>query len=104
MKPKNTTTPSVRNSISRPPLRSTSLFMTLALALAWLVLSPTIRAVTPAPDGGYPGLNTAEGDDALFSLTDGINNTAIGFDALYSNTTGVCNTAIGSRAPCGKTT
>ena len=34
-------------------------------------LSPTARAVTPAPDGGYPNNNTAEGDNALFSLTTG---------------------------------
>src|SRR6266550_80461 len=32
-------------------------------------LSPAIVAVTPAPDGEYPNGNTAEGDDALSSLT-----------------------------------
>src|SRR2546430_782301 len=58
-----------------------------ALALSCFALSPTAQAVTPAPDGGYPGGNTAEGDDALFSLTTGANNTAIGFNALYFNTT-----------------
>ena len=36
-------------------------------------------AVDPPPDGGYPNNNTAEGTDALFSLTTGANNTAIGF-------------------------
>ena len=38
--------------------------------------------------------NTAEGTDALFSLTTGSDNTANGFQALYSNTTGNSNTAI----------
>jgi hypothetical protein len=29
--------------------------------LVILALSPIAQAVTPAPDGGYPGGNTAEG-------------------------------------------
>src|SRR5438876_7735385 len=65
-------------------------------ALACFTLSSTAQAqVSPAPDGGYPNQNTAEGDNALFSLTSGIGNTANGFNALYSNTTGSGNTAIG---------
>jgi len=71
---------------------------------ASLVLSPPARAVVPAPDGGYPGQNTAEGDDALFSLTTGVNNTAVGFDALFSNTTANNNTATGSNALADNTT
>jgi hypothetical protein len=61
---------------------------------------PAVRAVSPPPDGGYPGLNTAEGTDALFNLDvqNGLNNTAIGFRALYSNTTGGRNTANGDSA------
>src|SRR6185369_4934368 len=43
-----------------------------------------------APDGGYPNQNTAEDDDARFSLTTGTDNTAMGFDALC-NTTGSDN-------------
>jgi hypothetical protein len=58
-------------------------------------LLPVAQAVVPAPDGGYPGFNTAEGDGALQSLTSGVHNTAIGFDALFSNTTGIHNTALG---------
>jgi Chaperone of endosialidase len=58
-------------------------------------LSAKVLAVVPAPDGGYPGANTAEGDNALFSLTTGTSNTAIGFGALGSNTTGDFNTAEG---------
>jgi len=71
-----------------------------ALALACFALSPTARAQlpSPTPDGGYPGENTAEGDDALFSLTTGTDNTAMGFRALYSNTTAGRNTANGANA------
>jgi hypothetical protein len=60
--------------------------------------------LSPAPDGGYPNDNTAEGTDALFSLTTGPDNTAIGFDALFSNTTGDSNTATGSIALSSNTT
>ena len=88
--------------IGRSPLRLA--FLLLPLALAWFALSPTARAVTPPPDGGYPNDNTAEGDNALFSLTTGVDNTAIGFDTLQSNTTGPGNTAIGVRALSDNTT
>jgi hypothetical protein len=72
----------------------------IALALAYFALSPAPNAfgVVPAPDGGYPGNNTAEGADALFSLTSGIDNNALGFQALYRNTTGNFNTAEGFRS------
>jgi N-acetylneuraminic acid mutarotase len=40
------------------------------LAFACFALSPSARAVSPPPDGAYPGLNTAEGQSALFSLAD----------------------------------
>src|SRR6266568_4124173 len=75
-----------------------------AIALACFGLLPTVRAVDPPPDGGYPNENTAEGDDALVSLTDGGFNTALGFNALYSNTTGFLNTATGRRALESNTT
>ena len=70
----------------------------IALALGCFGLSPTARAVDPPPDGGYPNFNTAEGEDALFSLTTGGNNTAVGFDALFSDSPGDRNTAVGSNA------
>src|SRR5438045_4190645 len=68
------------------------------LILACCTLLPAAQAVTPAPDGGYPGNNTAEGDNALLSLTNGTDNTAVGFDALYSTKTGLYNTALRSDA------
>jgi hypothetical protein len=79
-------------------LRRGFLFIALLLALTWFVLSQTARAVTPPPDGGYPGGNTAEGNDALFSLTTGTGNTATGARALISNTNGFANTASGASA------
>jgi hypothetical protein len=70
-----------------------------ALALVCFALSPTAQAqLSPPPDGGYPNRNTAEGDDALFSLTFGVNNTANGFEALFSNATASNNTAVGTQA------
>src|SRR6266536_2354484 len=90
--------PFIRNSISRSPLRSGFRLVPLALALAWLAFSPTAQAMFPPPDGGYPNENTAEGEDALFSLTTGGDNTALGFEALFSNATGDYNTAAGAQA------
>ncbi len=52
--------------------------------------------MSPPPDGGYPGGNTAEGQNALFSLTSGGYNTALGYYSLRSNATGNFNTAIGA--------
>jgi hypothetical protein len=42
-----------------------------AFALACFALLPGAQAVSPPPDGGYAGGNTAEGRNALFSLTTG---------------------------------
>src|SRR5262249_12657991 len=67
-------------------------------AFACFALPLRAHAVTPAPDGGYFGGNTAEGTSALLSLSSGINNTAVGFQALYHNTTGSNNTAAGLNA------
>jgi hypothetical protein len=61
------------------------LLIPLALALAWLALSRTAQAVDPPPDGGYLNQNTAEGEDALFSLTTGFGNAAVGYHALPSD-------------------
>ena len=60
--------------------------------------APNTFGVSPAPDGGYPGGNTAEGTNALFSLTSGVWNTALGFEALNNDIAGKLNTATGFRA------
>src|SRR6267378_637945 len=79
-------------------------FLLASIALALFPFSTMTRAVTPAPDGGYPNNNTAEGSGALFSLTSGFDNTAIGFAALAANTTGALNTATGFLALSKNTT
>src|SRR5437016_3046282 len=93
MKPNEMTTVQSGNSVNRSPWRRG--FLLIPLLLGCFGLSPVAQAVLPAPDGGYPGSNTAEGEDALLSLTLGFSNTAIGYHALYSNTTGGNNTALG---------
>ena len=71
----------------------------VTLALASIALSRKTQAqLNPPPDGGYPNGNTAEGTNALFSLTTGAFNTATGNAALYSNTIGNDNTATGFQA------
>jgi hypothetical protein len=95
-----TTLQPITNSIS--PLSSRRMFV--LIAVVGFALSPTTQAVVPAPDGGYPGGNTAEGDNALFTLTTGASNTAIGFAALASNTSADFNTAFGFAALGSNTT
>ena len=79
-------------------IKTSSFFAALAFATLCTGLLPNARAVTPPPDGGYPGANTAEGTDALFHLTTGVWNSAVGFRALYKNAAGVRNTAVGYQA------
>src|ERR1051326_9563545 len=86
----------IRNSIPRPCVRR--VIVLVAVGLACFAFPLSVRAVDPAPDGGYSGNNTAEGTDALYSLTGGAGNTALGFDTLYNNTTGYSNTATGTNA------
>ena len=73
-----------------------SFLITLILVLACFGFLPKVQAVSPPPDGGYPGANTAEGDGALLGVTTGAFNTAAGFLALGGNTTGSFNTALGA--------
>ena len=70
-----------------------------------MVFCAAALAVDPPPDGGYPNQNTAEGENALFSVTAaGNSDTAIGFEALYNNTSGGLNTALGYIALLDNTT
>ncbi len=79
-------------------MKPNSLSLMLFALLTYFAATLGVEAVVPAPDGGYPGSNTAEGQNALLSLTTGINNTAIGFQALYSDTAGMNNVATGAQA------
>jgi hypothetical protein len=88
------------------PKKTTILPLLIVFVLACFGLSPTARALLPPPepDGGYPDGNTAEGTDALFNLTTGVDNTATGDHALFSNTQGGANTANGFQALVNNTT
>jgi Chaperone of endosialidase len=94
MKTKNITTSHLRNPINLCFSRR-GLFLILLVHICF-ALMPGAQAVSPAPDGGYAGGNTAEGQNALFSLTNGTYNTALGFFSLRSDSTGAFNTAIGA--------
>ncbi len=71
-------------------------FVFINFVFACFAFLPKLQGVSPAPDGGYPGGNTAEGQNALFSLTSGTYNTAVGLFSLRSDTTGNFNTAVGA--------
>src|SRR5205814_6629642 len=79
-------------------LRNGRLSLSLILRLAAFLPTAQAALPPPAPDGGYPIRNTAEGTRALFNLTSGTDNMASGFEALLRNTTGSFNTASGSKA------
>jgi hypothetical protein len=76
---------------------------TILLAFGSFALPQRTQAVTPAPDGGYPGLNTAEGQNALLGRTTGQGNTAVGWFSLKSLTDGSFNTATGVGTLLGNT-
>jgi len=94
MKTRNISTSQLSNPVDPSPLRRS--FLLIPLVLACFAILPRAQALTPAPDGGYPGGNTAEGQAALLSRTTGGYNTAIGYLSLLSDTTGEFNTAIGA--------
>jgi uncharacterized coiled-coil protein SlyX len=79
------------------PKKTTPLIVIL-LSLAYFSPAPLAQAVVPPPDGGYPNFTTAEGTNALQSLTTGSANTAVGWFSLFSNTEGNFNTATGAGA------
>ena len=66
-----------------------------AILSALVVLSES-QAVNPTPDGCYPNFTTAEGCNALRSLTTGAGNTGLGWYSLFSDTTGNFNTGVGA--------
>jgi hypothetical protein len=70
----------------------------ITFALVCFALVQNTQALSPAPDGGYPGFTTAEGQNALKNLTTGQANTALGWFSLFSATTGSSNTGVGAGA------
>src|ERR1700680_4460564 len=99
-----TTNPPTRNSVNCSSMRRGFVLFTLAFCCFALSPAPKAFGVSPKPDGGYPGANTAEGDGALPSLSSGMHNTALGDHTLSSNTTGTENTATGNEALYSNTT
>jgi hypothetical protein len=79
-----------------PSIRVKKAALLFVVPLVCFGLLPKAQAVNPPPDGGYPGGNTAEGQNALFNLTTGGFNTAVGFFSLRSNTEGTFNTGVGA--------
>ncbi len=77
-------------------VRSITSIVIITVAFLYIGLLPKAGAVNPPPDGGYPLLNTAEGQNALASLTTGAANTAIGYSSLSAVKTGSFNTAVGA--------
>ena len=70
--------------------------ISIIIGLACFGLLPKTLAVVPPPDGGYPGGNTAEGQNAFLNLTSGGFNAAVGCLSLRNLTTGNFNTGIGA--------
>src|SRR5262249_18726650 len=68
------------------------------VVVASVALLSQVRAVVPPPDGGYPNFTTAEGQNALQSLTTGAANTALGAFSLFGTSTAMFNTAVGAGA------
>ena len=100
MKAKETTT-RIRNSSNRPPWWRAPALPVLFLAIfafGFFALLPPVQAVSPPPDGGYPGGNTAEGTSALLSRTTGSYNTAVGIYSLLGLTDGSFCTGVGAGA------
>jgi len=85
-----------KHSKNKALKRGETLIIALALVCFALRSAPNAFGVVPAPDGGYPGFNTAQGEKALFGLTTGVGNTAVGWDSLLSNTAGSFNTGVGA--------
>jgi hypothetical protein len=79
-------------------------FFTSVLFVCLSLAAPKGGAVVPPPDGGYPGGNTAEGQNALLNLTTGGFNTAVGFFSLRNDTIGSFNTAVGAGTLLANTT
>src|SRR5215470_3694801 len=87
----------MKNQFKINPIKPMNV-LCIIVALAWFGLIPLVQAVVPAPGGGYTGFNTAQGQNALFSLnaSTGLANTAVGAFSLWSNVDASSNTAVGT--------
>ena len=85
-------------------MKKTTPSILIIVSLVCFAALPGAHAVVPAPDGGYPGQNTAEGQAALLALSTGTYNTGVGYFSLLNNTTGSFNTALGAATLAFNTT
>lgn len=76
--------------------KQTITFTTILMAIGCFAFSSQIQAVSPAPDGCYPGFTTAEGCNALALLGAGAGNTGIGWYSLFSAGASNFNTGVGA--------
>jgi hypothetical protein len=77
------------------------IFTTALSALVCFGLMPAAKAIepaAPAPNPALAGGNTADGQNALLSLTTGTFNSAFGFDAVLLLSDGSFDTGIGAGA------
>src|SRR6478672_7382770 len=89
-----TTTSTISNPINDSLLRCALIL--ISFVLICVATLPGAQAVSPPPDGGYAGGNTAEGQAALLNLTSGTFNTAVGLLSLSGLKEGKFNTGIGA--------
>src|SRR6266542_1656011 len=75
------------------------MFTTLLSALVCFGLCQQLQSATDTPDpGAKPLSNTADGTNALLSITTGLYNSAFGFDSLLSTSDASFDTGIGAGA------
>src|SRR5260370_4361302 len=81
-------------------MKNRNITLTITLwALACFALLPGAQGhLSPPPDGCYSNFTTAEGCNALNSLTTGAGNTGLGWRALFFDTDGSFNTGVGAGA------
>src|SRR5438128_866525 len=77
-KPRVTTRKMKKHSEENAMKPMSILIVAAVFAVFGLASAPSSLGVVPAPDGGYPGGNTAEGENALLGLTSGLYNTGTG--------------------------
>jgi hypothetical protein len=85
------------NSKNRAPSPGRS-FIILGVLACFAFLPGAQGQLSPPPDRCYPNFTTAEGCNALNSLTTGSGNTGLGWWALFTDTDGSFNTGVGAGA------
>jgi hypothetical protein len=79
-------------------MKTNTLYSVLILLFIYFAALSGAQAISPVPDGCYPNFATAEGCNALNSLSTGSGNSGLGWYALFGNSTGSFNTGVGAGA------